>query len=337
MTDARVRWAIIGAGGMGRWHVDALLKRKDVELVAACDINSAALEDLPPTVVRYADWKSLVEEMVLDAASVILPHNLYPEVVSALLRRGVHVLKEKPFARNLDDACVMCQAALESGKQLVIAGQHKFKASFITAREHLAELGPIFLTRASILYYADAIAAEGKWSWRGTRSISGGVAILDSGWHILEMLTLVRGLPSRVIASNGQMRVSPGEYNVDEQASLILEYPDGGVAVVLASFITVPGEIRMVLYGQKASLDVDLEQERVTLYRNDSSQPLMTGSELDPAVHMYDLFLDSMRTGKPSPGDWREAIEVQRIIEAAYRSVARGSSPVALAEVVAEV
>lgn len=93
----------------------------------------------------------------------------------------------------------------------------------------------------------------------------------------------------------------------------------------------------MVLYGQKASLDVDLEQERVTLYRNDSSQPLMTGSELDPAVHMYDLFLDSMRTGKPSPGDWREAIEVQRIIEAAYRSVARGSSPVALAEVVAEV
>ena len=337
MDSKPLRWAIIGAGGMGRWHVNALLKRDDVQVVAACDVNSQALESLPEGVARFTDWTKLVESTDLDGASVILPHHLYPEVVGTLLHRGVHVLKEKPFARSLDDAVKMCRAAETTGRQLVVAGQHKFKSSFVTAREHLGDLGDIFLTRANILYFAGVIAVEGKWGWRGTRSLSGGVAIVDSGWHILEMLTLVRGLPSRVAARTARMRVSPGEYDVDEVAALTLEYPDGGLAVVLASYITTPGETRLVLYGKRASLDVDLDHERVTLYQGDSSRELLAGAELDPSVHMYDLFLDSIRTGKPSPGDWREAVHVQRVIEAAYVSASRDGVAVGLDEVPASI
>jgi predicted dehydrogenase len=318
---------------MGRWHVDALLQRQDVQLVAACDVAPRALEGLPGYTRRYADWRELVADTTLDGASVILPHYLYPEVVGGLLRKGVHVLKEKPFARNLADAVAMCRAAKASDRQLVIAGQHKFKGSFVTAREHLGELGGIFLTRANILYRADAIAVDGVWSWRGIRAQSGGVAIVDSGWHILEMLALTRGLPERVIAVNGTMRVSPGVFDVDEQAALILQYADGGIATVLASFVTTPGEIRMVFYGLKGSLDLDLEQDKLAWCAGSERKDLVPAEGLNPAVHMYDLFLESMRTGKPSPGDWREAIGVQRIIEAAYRSVAQGSTPVELADV----
>jgi predicted dehydrogenase len=322
---------------MGRWHVTALQKRDDVRLVAACDVNPAALESLPAEVARYTDWRALVEECELDGASVILPHALYPEVVGALLRRGVHVLKEKPFARNLDDALAMSRLALSTGKQLVIAGQHKFRASFEVAQERLPDLGPIFLTRANILYRIDSIMLEGKWAWRGNRSISGGVAIVDSGWHILEALTLLRGLPSRVIASTGQMRISAGDYDVDEQAALILEYADGGMAVVLASFVTSPGEIRLVLYGKDGSLDVDLQNERVALYRGSVREDLPLPAELDPGTRMYDQLVGSIAAGKTCPGGWREAIHVQRIVEAAYQSAARGGAAVALEEVPASV
>ena len=42
-ADARVRLAIIGVGSRGRNHLDLLLRRDDVELVAICDIDDRAL------------------------------------------------------------------------------------------------------------------------------------------------------------------------------------------------------------------------------------------------------------------------------------------------------
>lgn len=327
-----MRWGIIGAGGMGQHHVRALLARSDARLVAACDVNPAALESLPPEVERFSDWQSLLANTELDGASVILPHHLYPEVVGALLRKGAHVLKEKPFARNLDDALAMCDVARATEKQLVVAGQHKFKSSYAVARQTVGSLGAIFLARAQILYRSKRIAVEGQWSWRGQRQLSGGTALVDSGWHILELLTLLRGLPTRVTANVGGMRVSPGDFDVDEQAALILDYPDGGIAVVVASFVTTPEETRVTLYGTRASLDVDLRADQVSLVTDDGVTPLAHDGTIDPMTAMYDRFIESCQTGAPAPGHWSEAIHLQRIVEAGYLSVARGGAPVALAE-----
>ncbi len=67
MTDKHLlRWAIVGAGGMGQVHARALLQRNAVRLVAACDVNPAALVSLPPEVARFADWRQLVEGSELD-------------------------------------------------------------------------------------------------------------------------------------------------------------------------------------------------------------------------------------------------------------------------------
>lgn len=332
MREGPLRWAVIGAGGMGEEHVRAILNCSDARLVAACDVNSSALAALPTEVRRFNDWTTLLEAVDLDAASVILPHHLYPEVVTALLRRGVHVLKEKAFARNLQGALAMCQAAQESGRQLMVAGQRKFASSFVTAQQHVAELGEIFLTRASILYRSASIVEEGRWGWRGSRQLSGGVALLDSGWHIVEMVTLLRGLPARVTASAGGMRISAGDFDVDEQAALILEYPDGGLAVVLASFVAAPVETRLILYGKKMTLDIDVHRDRVALIRGSQAQDLSVGATRDTMAQTYDLFISSIATGSRPAGHWSNAIHVQRIIEAGYRSIAQGAIPVNLSE-----
>jgi UDP-N-acetylglucosamine 3-dehydrogenase len=331
-----VRWGIIGVGAMGQHHVRVLLSRPDVSLVAACDVNSGALESLPAGVERFDDWRSLIANTQLDGASVILPHHLYPEVVGALLGRRTHVLKEKPFARNLDDALAMCQMASASGKQLVVAGQHKFKSSFLAAREAVGSLGAIFLARAQILYRSTPIAVDGRWSWRGQKRLSGGTALVDSGWHMLELLTLLRGLPARVTANIGGMRVSPGDFDVDEQVTLILDYPDGGIAVVVASFVTTPEEIRLTLYGTRASLDVDLRADDVRRIIDGVPTMLAHAGTVDPMNALYDQFFASCVTGVPAPGHWTEAIQLQRIVEAGYLSVARGGAPVTLDELPAE-
>jgi predicted dehydrogenase len=128
------------------------------------------------------------------------------------------------------------------------------------------------------------------------------------------------------------MRVSPGDFDVDEQAALILDYPDGGIAVVVASFVTTPEEIRIVLYGTRASLDLDLRADQASLVTDDSITPLANASAIDPMTAMYDRFIESCASGVPALGHWSETIQLQRIVEAGYLSVDRGGAPVALDE-----
>lgn len=328
------RWAVIGCGGMGARHVEVLRDAPGIEIVAGCDSNPASLSGLPPSAKPYADWRLLLEGTELDAASVILPNDLYPEVVGALLASGVHVLKEKPMARNLAEAVAMGRAAEEAGRLLVVGGQHKFTDAFSAAQAAMGELGGVFLTRASMLYRVESIV-DGRWGWRAHKSVSGGVALLDAGWHILELVLLLRGLPRQVTAVGGGMRVSAGDFDVDEQVAAILAYDDGGLVSVESSFVTAPGEIRIVAYGRQASVELDVSAGWARRHHGGQSELLATNAGQSQLVRMYQDFVTAMSGGPRMLGDWRAALDVQRVVEAGYLSMARRGRPVELAEVAA--
>lgn len=325
------RWAVIGCGGMGAHHVKVLEAMPNVELVAGCDTDPSALARLPAGAKPFQDWRQLIEGVDIDAASVILPNDLYPQVVGALLQHGVHVLKEKPMARNLAEAAAMGREAEAAGRLLVVGGQHKFSSAFGAARSAIPELGPIFFVRASMLYRVASIV-RGGWGWRGTRSRSGGVALLDAGWHILELLHLIRGLPQRVMAISGGMRVSSGEFDVDELVAVVFEYPDGGLGTVQSSFVTAPGEIRFVAYGQRDSIECNLGEGWARRYRDGEAHALPGPAVADPFQEMYRQFVEAMDQGTSMPGDWRQAIAVQQIVEAGHLSMSQGGRFVELSE-----
>ncbi len=106
----------------------------------------------------------------------------------------------------------------------------------------------------------------------------------------------------------------------------------GGIATVVASFVTTPDDIRNTLYGTRATLDVDLQADRVSLVTDGVSADLTRDAGRDPMLVMYDQFIESCATGVLSAGNWAAAIHVQHIVEAGYRSIGRGGQPVNLDE-----
>lgn len=325
------RWAVVGCGGMGAHHVKVLRQLDNVEIVAGCDANPATLSNLPPGAEPFTDWRQLLDRSEFDAASVILPNQLYPDVIDALLAKGVHVLKEKPMARDLREAVAMGQAAERAGRHLVVGGQHKFSPAFSATRARMPELGGIFLVRASMLYRVARIV-DGAWGWRGEKAISGGVALLDAGWHILELVTLLRGLPRRVTAVGSGMRVSAGQFDVDEQVAAIFEYDDGGIATIETSFVTAPSDIRIIAYGRQASLEFNVAEGWARRHEAGQAESLAPADGEDRFVSMYREFLTVLASGGRMLGDWRAALDVQRVIEAGYLSMARHGAAVRLEE-----
>jgi predicted dehydrogenase len=325
LDNLRIRMGFIGVGGIGSAHLRAAANCEDViQPVAVCDVDAKIASKVAEEhkLDAYTDYRELCQRGDMDAVTVSLPHHLYGEVVCCALESGLHVLKEKPFAHTLSDAQRMIDAVARTDKRLMVAGQNKFASTFIKGKEILdtGALGSIFLTRGAIIYrWGGAISDH--WSWRGQRELSGGVAIIDAGWHILDMVHWYRGMPSVVYASLGAMKGVPdSDYDVDDKAALILEYPDGGIASIVSCYITLPNESRVTLHGVQGSLDVS--RDSVDFILDGEPQEVSLPEQVsDPMTAQMRHFVEATALGGDSPiSGSQRAYEVMQIVDAAYHS-----------------
>ena len=93
-----LRMAVIGGGHLGGIHASLLSRMDDVQLLAVADPDEHARQRLAEklSVQTVADYRPLIEQM--DAAVLAVPTSLHREIGTELLRRGVHLLVEKPLA-----------------------------------------------------------------------------------------------------------------------------------------------------------------------------------------------------------------------------------------------
>ncbi len=323
----KLRFIQIGCGGIGGSHLALLREYRGIDVVGVCDTDDVVLQPLRDArIPAFTDYRALLDAVRADCAVVSLPHFAYPEVVKLCLERNIHVLKEKPFARTLDDARDMTAAAEATGKILMVCGQAKHYPAFRRAKELLeAEaIGDVLVARGIITYrWGNAI--DGTWSWRGEHAKSGGVAVIDSGWHILDLIHWYCGAPSRVSCMLGKGNALPGDYDVDDRAVLTLEFDNGTVAAVTCCFITQPSNRQVVLHGLEGAIDVT--SERLVGTYADGKQEI---EEFDEGSHtlepQLEAFVAAVRSGSMPTSGAAEAYHVQRIIDAAYRSAEEGKA-----------
>jgi predicted dehydrogenase len=330
---------------MGAAHVRAVVANPRAELVAVCDVNEAAVAELVRQygVSGHTDYEELLALDNLDAVIVVLPHYLYPPVIVRAAERGLHILKEKPFARNLADARTMAAAlsplappSLPPGSGgdgggaaspvFMVAAQRQFSAAYRRAGEIVAagRVGDVYLVHGTILYSWNP---DGRnWRWRGVLEQSGGIAIVDSGWHILEAVQQLKGAPEKVYCSIGRRRgaVEAGvAYEVDDKGVLTLEYPDGAVGSIVTSYIALPNRFEILLHGTAGNLEV--HPDRLILYdRRQVVEEFTAPTGEDLIGAQLDHFLDAVLSGQPPACGLDEALLIQSVIEAAYRSAATG-------------
>jgi predicted dehydrogenase len=138
MAD-RVKFAIVGCGGMGRRHLTGLgeLARSDfnnVELAAVCDLNTKNAEDLADEAKEllgtrprvFGDAAQMVREVEgLEAADCTTDTGSHHKVAAALLDLGLHTLCEKPLALTIRGCHMILEAAKRSGKILSVAENYR--------------------------------------------------------------------------------------------------------------------------------------------------------------------------------------------------------------------
>lgn len=138
-SSGEVRVGIVGTGFGKRVHLPGYLATPGVTITAICSADLSRAEEAAGECGAphaFDDYRKMVESDDVDLVSVATPPKLHAAITEAALRAGKHVLTEKPFAMNVDEAQQL--VALATDADVVTAVVHEMR--YIPARRHLRDL-----------------------------------------------------------------------------------------------------------------------------------------------------------------------------------------------------
>ncbi len=231
---ALVRWGILSAGLMADRFVSDLRKTPGAEVVAvaARSIQRAEAFAAKHRISRaYDSYEVLAKDPGIDVIYVATTHNFHKSHTLLCLENGKHVLCEKPFALNAIEACQMIACAGEKRLFLMEAMWSRFNPVYKRAMQWVKDelIGEVRMLKADLGFRA---------SWEPQHrllnpALAGG-SILDVGIYPLALASHLFGpKPSEI-----QALAFLGATGVDEQAGIMLQYPQGQLALLSSSIRT---------------------------------------------------------------------------------------------------
>lgn len=202
---AKLRVGLIGIGGMGGCHFFNYDQVQNAEIVAVCDVREdVAREKIGDRKINiYTDYNKMIKKEELDMIDICTPSFLHADMAIKLLKKGYHVLCEKPMTLNAKDAKAVVNAAKNSDKNFMVAHVVRFMAPYMYLRNVIesCELGRL------IRLEMKRISAIPQWSWEDwmrDEKLSGGV-VTDLSIHDFDFVQSILGMPDEVKSYRYQM------------------------------------------------------------------------------------------------------------------------------------
>lgn len=356
-----LRGAVIGFGFISsKGHVPAYLERarsqRDVEIVAVADPckerRELAAEILPQARI-YTDYEILLEEEggSLDFVDIATPPCDHAEIATASLRRGLHVLCEKPLTVSLEEARQLLDLATQEKRVLFPCHNYKH-APVVKAIQETIASGRIGKVRSLTLNTFRNTHAKGvpEWHthWRREKRYSGGGIAMDHGSHTFYLtFDWLGSYPTHVTAK--MQNFQPEKYDTEDNFSAVLTFPTGLAHVHL----TWTAGVRKVIYtvqGTEGAITVDDDEMQIALMHRTSGPDVAQGavtwqiekksiaSHWMDASHvswfqsLFDQFKRAIENDEYVGREAREAYLCIQLIETAYHSAAEGCRELALSQ-----
>lgn len=338
-----VRIGVIGIGNMGSVHAAQLFagRVKHAVLTAVCDCDgerlSWAREHFGGSIHKYFDYHQLLCSGEIDAVIIATPHILHPVIAIEAFEQGVHVLTEKPSGIDVQSVREMNKAAEDSGKVLCVMFNQRTNMLYSKLRQLVRDgrLGDIkrFVWIINNWYRTQAYYDSG--AWRATWNGEGGGVLLNQCPHNLDIWQWMIGMPKRVRAF-----CNAGHFhhvNVEDDATIYAEYPNGASAVFITSTGECPGTNRLEISGTKGKAVIEKgalqlwlldEDERVICAHSPESMPaeklthyVIRQTEQETGhLGIMQNFVDAILFQSPLLAPGAEGIKGLEISNAAYLS-----------------
>jgi predicted dehydrogenase len=335
---------ILGAGGISETHARAAASIPGVDIAAVYGANPAKARALGARygVRAYDELPRFLDHRPMDIVAIGSPSGVHAEHAIAAVRRGLHVIVEKPLDVSLDRIDDLIRESSRARARVGVFFQDRLRPAVRTMKEVIeaGRLGSPVLASGRVKWHRPPEYYAGS-RWRGTWALDGGGALMNQGIHTADLLLWLFGPVSRVSA---HIATRVHRIEVEDTAAALLEFSSGALGVLEAATSIYPGYARRIeLTGSNGTMILDNDRIAAMDLKDadgtnpESRQPGAADAAssspvvADASAHrrVIDDFIQTLETGAAPACDAREGRRSVELVQAIYRS-AREGRPVAI-------
>lgn len=359
MTPQKIRVGVIGMGAYAALaHVPQLKSMPSVDLTAICRRDpkrlamAAQVFQIPHT---YTDWRDMLDQEPLDAVIISTPHDMHYEPALAALKKGLHVMVEKPMVLKSQQAWELVDVAQAQEKLLMVAYPGRLEGLWKTVKEKIMSgaIGQLKQINVAVSFYrrwfwgplgfpADVQLTVNQFAqksglpvhffdgwgqtWHNDPARMGGGSFMDTGTHYVDWMLWLADAHATEVSAMMNRDHSPAECFVNVQARL-----SNGVLCAMTAADVVPQPLmssqrHLMLIGDRGLITDDGERG-VWLYRD--GQRTQIESLRDDCTEA-EAFIDAIVRNDLNCLPGREIVHSVEFIEAIYQA-AREQRPIHIA------
>lgn len=332
-----IRFGIIGMGIRGRLYADTLRQEPAAQVVSVCDTSEQALRQAKEAygAETFSDYRQLIERGGIDAVIVATPDFLHHDIVMMAAEHGLHIMIEKPFSTDEEEAREMEQAITRAGVKCLVAFENRWSLPFLQAKQLCEQgaLGSVLNVYASLNNTQSVPTQMLPWAEKSTPA-----------WflfpHIVDMAGWLTGKTVRsVYASGVKKKLAAAGMDTFDSIQAVFTYTDDTAGVFTCSWVLpdkypVVADQKMFLVGEKGCLNLDLSDQMMRMatdlqFSLPRSLPTPVNGCLNaPPCHMLRAFVRNLTEDTAPIADQKAGLENTRILAAVHRSIQTGNTVV---------
>jgi UDP-N-acetyl-2-amino-2-deoxyglucuronate dehydrogenase len=338
----KIKFAVIGAGHIGKRHAEMVSRHEGAELVAMCDLRSQEECGVDASVPFFRS----VEEMLAavpecDVVCVCSPNGLHAAHSLAALEARKHVVVEKPMALTKADCEKIIYTSLNVHRQVFCVMQNRYSPPSEWIKEVIesGRLGKIFMVNIDCFWNRDERYYK-KGGWKGTQELDGGTLFTQFS-HFIDIMYWLFG-----DVSNIQVRLRDfnheGMTDFEDSGIVSFDFVNGGIGSLnfSTSVYDVNFESSMTIVGEKGTVKIGGQYMNEVVYCHIKDYTMPALREANPAndygfykgsaanhVYIIENVVDTLTGRSQITTNALEGLKVVDIIERIYQAAGTTGKP----------
>jgi len=330
-----IKFAVIGAGHIGKRHAEMIRREEESELVALIDVRSkdecgAEIFDVP----FFNSLDELIESGIeFDVLNVCTPNGLHANQSIQGLSNGKHIVCEKPMGLSKDNCEKVIFKSLQMSKNVFCVMQNRYSppSEWIKSVVDQKLLGDIFMVQLNCYWNRDDRYYKAG-GWKGTSDLDGGTLFTQFS-HFIDIMYWLFGDIDNISGKFADFTHS-NSTSFEDSGLVNFDFVDGGMGCINYSTAVSNQNLEssLTIIGSKGSVKIggqymnEVEVCNVTDYEMPELQPSNPANDYGPykgsaANHNYVIknVIDTLKGRTTATTNALEGLKVVEIIERIYK------------------